>query len=199
MPQNIWVMLLIVILLITVAYSLYRSSLTKKYTNQLGELLVNKDFKTFDSMVNDPKVKKAVYPFNLDYMKLNSYMLRGDRRKIDAGFETFQKVNLNRKQKETIAVEGFTYYMGIRDKEKAKYFLDLMNQSSTNKAILDTSNEYYGIVYEGKTDKLEEMLLETEALPEEEKSFNEYLISVMYRTLGDKKKAEEYEKRYKSH
>lgn len=199
MPQNIWVMLLIVILLITVAYSLYRSSLTKKYTNQLGELLVNKDFKTFDSMVNDPKVKKAVYPFNLDYMKLNSYMLRGDRRKIDAGFETFQKVNLNRKQKETIAVEGFTYYMGIRNKEKAKYFLDLMNQSSTNKAILDTSNEYYGIVYEGKTDKLEEMLLETEALPEEEKSFNEYLISVMYRTLGDKEKAEEYEKRYKSH
>ena len=182
------------IVLVTIIVSFLIMQKRKRTLMNLAEALVRRDFKHFDQMISSDKIRKSLPAFNLDYLNLNRALLEKDTRKIDECFQVFDSVNLNASQKREIALSGFAYYLGRKDKEKCHHYLEMMENSNVSENIKAESREYYEVLFEKKTDGLDRLLAETEKLPEKERGPNEYLISVIYENLNDRKKADEYRK-----
>ncbi|MBQ6335093.1 MAG: hypothetical protein IJI46_08510 [Erysipelotrichaceae bacterium] len=190
-----YVILMLAVIILTLALSYYLSNRGKANGEKLAALLAKGDFKTFDAYCQDEKFVKQIQPFTLDYLKLNSYLLRSDKKKTEAVFEKLQKANLNRDQRRDVALKGFAYYLGLDDKQNTKYYLEEMEKTLVSEDILNNSRMYYDIIYEKKTDMLDSLLEECEQLEGEERAGNEQLIAIIYKNLGDDKKAREYERR----
>lgn len=193
MDLKIWIMLAVIVLTLAVSY--YFSNRGKANGEKLADMLAKGDFESFDRCVEDKSFTRQIAPFTLDYLKLNSYLLRSDKKKSEAAFEKLKTVSLNRSQRQELSLKGFAYYLASGDKKNTKYYLDQMEESLVDEDILKSSRMYYDIVYEKKTDMLEELLEQAKDLEGEERAGNEQLIAIIYKNLGDEKKAREYEKR----
>ena len=57
----------------------------------------------------------------------------------------------------------------------------------------------YAIIVEKKTDAMDSLLEEIEAIPESKRYMNETLIAMIYGKIGDKEKEEQYKKMARIH
>ena len=106
---------ILVFLLITVVSKVIREI----ELNQMLDLLNAKKYDEFDKLVESKLVKVVFDPFNIDYIKLNSYMLRNDESLIDKGFKRFDEVRLNKRQKDDVEMKAFSYYLSKGNNLKA--------------------------------------------------------------------------------
>ena len=185
-------MIYIIVAVIAVAIAtLIIQVLKRTQFNKLARALQTQDFETFDRMV-DSKLMKYLYPqFNLDYIKLNSYVMRGDEKKIDAGIQQLLNYKMSLKQKEDVYMKAFNYYVGAEKPGKAKQALDLV-KTLEHPAMEAEAQRIYDIFIVKKYNYIDEMLEAFETQPDDAKGITAYLLSVQYENKGDKEKANEY-------
>ena len=185
---------ILVFLLITVVSKVIREI----ELNQMLDLLNAKKYDEFDKLVESKLVKVVFDPFNIDYIKLNSYMLRNDESLIDKGFKRFDEVRLNKRQKDDVEMKAFSYYLSKGNNLKATEYYNRINDSQTNKMKKEV-DRLYSIYIKKESRYLEELLREVEQIDEKYRSADELLIAAMYSNLGDKKKEKEYRDLAESH
>lgn len=185
---------ILVFLLITVVAKVIREI----KLNQMLDLLNAKKYDEFDKLVENKLVKVVFDPFNIDYIKLNSYMLRNDESLIDKGFKRFDKVRLNKRQKDDVEMKAFSYYLSKGNNLKATEYYNRINDSQTNKMKKEV-DRLYSIYIKKESRYLEELLREVEQIDEKYRSADELLIAAIYSNLGDKKKEKEYRDLAESH
>ena len=178
-------------IVIAIGSSLVMNLMKKKIYNDLVESLQKQDYKTFDELIKSSKVKFFFPPFNIDYIKLNRYILAEDRNNTDKMFETLVKHRLNKKQKQEVYMKGFNYYISLDIKPKAKEFYDLVKTLDNAQIQRETDRLYDTYVLNGYK-YLDEMLDELDEVEETYRGPNEYLISLMYKNKGDEEKSKEY-------
>lgn len=182
----------IYVLIIVVSKSIMNHKL-----NQMIILLQNHRFSEFDQMMEKKIIKIVFNPFNIDFIKLNSYLIRDDAKRIDDAFANFDSVRLSSKQRDEIDLKAFNYYLFIDEKKAKKYYQNIEN-SKTNKMKKDVERLYD--IYILKSSRyLQTLLDETEKLEDKYKSANELLISEIYKNLGDTDKHKMYKELAERH
>lgn len=192
------VILVLIFILLAILFSITVKFVKKHYSTKIVRLLEERKFDEFDQLIETFIIKILFMPFNIDYMKLNSAILRDNKKMILQAFEKFEKHRLNHKQKSLIYMMAFNYYVSVEDQKYAKKYLNLVIDLKDEQMVKEATRIYD--IYIEKGDRyLEEILEETKNLPVEHRGVNEFLISIMYENKKDHKKAKEYRELSETH
>ena len=185
-----FVLLIAPVLIIIVAPFILRNI----YSRRLTKLLLSGDFAGFDKVIDSRICKMVIYPFNIEYMKLNKALMIGDEKDIDAAFAVFDTRKLNDKQKQAVYYNGFYYYVSKEDKGKSRKYRDaLLEMEDLPKEVKKEINDSYDININGSYELLDITLdkLSKTTNPEEKVKYL-IMIAKMYSNKGDDAKAKEY-------
>ena len=190
MDPKILIAIVIIIFVGDILLQAYRNKKRNDLFQKLSRLLIDKDYKTFDELIEAPETRKLFPAFNTAFFKLNEALLQDDAGKIDKAFDSFT-MNMNKAQKEALYRKGFYYYLGIEDKAKTdQYYEQLKQLNVKDQHILDVAYDTY--IKKGYT-YLEETLEQIKDFNDRQKMPYYALLSDMYKNKGEEDKAKEYE------
>ena len=191
MDPKILIAIVIIIFVGDILFQAYQNKKRNDLFQKLSKLLIDKDYKTFDELIEAPETRKLFPTFYTAFLKLNEALLQNDAKKIDKAFDSFA-MNMNKAQKEALYKKGFYYYLSIEDKTKTDRYYEQLKQLNVNdQHILDVTYDTYikkGYAY------LEETLQQIKDLDDRQKMPYYALLSDMYKNKGEEDKAKEYEK-----
>lgn len=180
-------------LILCIGYYYYISIRGKIILNKLSEYLIQRKFHEFDALVCSRQAGKYVKPFNLDFIRMNRDILSEDKKAAGSWLEHFRKVNMNERQKESVYLRLFFYFLATEDLDEAEECyrqLCSLKHITDRKTVMRTYDTYVekGFRYLKETE--EELL----SAPERNKPALEALLADMYANAGDEINAEKYRK-----
>lgn len=182
----------IVIAIIGTIPVIIRKKLLKNYLT----LLHNNDIKAIKDLMATKLAKICIPPFNREYLLLNAYLKLKDDKQIDTQVNNIiDHVPMNSKQKSALAKSVFYIYV---DKKNASMIDRLLEMVSTtndhalyrqmdmvNDTLISGGIKYYD---ELKSDLEDEEYTKNN----EDTPYLEFLLSVIYKNMGNESKSKEY-------
>lgn len=190
--MNAMLIVAIVIAIIGTIPVIIRKKLLKNYLT----LLQNNDIKAIKDLMATKLAKICIPPFNREYLLLNAYLKLKDDKQIDTQVNNIMNhVPMNSKQKSTLAKSVFYIYV---DKKNASMIDRLLEMVSTtndhalyrqmdmvNDTLISGGIKYYD---ELKSDLEDEEYTKNN----EDTPYLEFLLSVIYKNMGNESKSKEY-------
>ena len=190
--MNAMLIVAIVIAIIGTIPVIIRKKLLKNYLT----LLHNNDIKAIKDLMATKLAKICIPPFNREYLLLNAYLKVNDNKQIDTQVNNIMNhVPMNSKQKSTLAKSVFYIYV---DKKNASMIDRLLEMVSTtndhalyrqmdmvNDTLISGGIKYYD---ELKSDLEDEEYTKNN----EDTPYLEFLLSVIYKNMGNESKSKEY-------
>ena len=190
--MNAMLIVAIVIAIIGTIPVIIRKKLLKNYLT----LLQNNDIKAIKDLMATKLAKICIPPFNREYLLLNAYLKLKDDKQIDTQVNNIMDhVPMNSKQKSTLAKSVFYIYV---DKKNASMIDRLLEMVSTtndhalyrqmdmvNDTLISDGIKYYD---ELKSDLEDEEYTKNN----EDTPYLEFLLSVIYKNMGNESKSKEY-------
>lgn len=182
----------IVIAIIGTIPVIIRKKLLKNYLT----LLHNNNIKAIKDLMATQLAKICIPLFNREYLLLNAYLKVNDNKQIDTQVNNIMNhVPMNSKQKSTLAKSVFYIYV---DKKNASMIDRLLEMVSTtndhalyrqmdmvNDTLISGGIKYYD---ELKSDLEDEEYTKNN----EDTPYLEFLLSVIYKNMGNESKSKEY-------
>lgn len=190
--MNAMLIVAIVIAIIGTIPVIIRKKLLKNYLT----LLHNNDIKAIKDLMATQLAKICIPLFNREYLLLNAYLKVNDNKQIDTQVNNIMNhVPMNSKQKSTLAKSVFYIYV---DKNNASMIDRLLEMVSTtndhalyrqmdmvNDTLISGGIKYYD---ELKSDLEDEEYTKNN----EDTPYLEFLLSVIYKNMGNESKSKEY-------
>lgn len=190
--MNAMLIVAIVIAIIGTIPVIIRKKLLKNYLT----LLQNNDIKAIKDLMATKLAKICIPPFNREYLLLNAYLKLKDDKQIDTQVNNIMDhVPMNSKQKSALAKSVFYIYV---DKKNASMIDRLLEMVSTtndhalyrqmdmvNDTLISGGIKYYD---ELKSDLEDEEYTKNN----EDTPYLEFLLSVIYKNMGNESKSKEY-------
>lgn len=190
--MNAMLIVAIVIAIIGTIPVIIRKKLLKNYLT----LLQNNDIKAIKDLMATQLAKIYIPPFNREYLLLNAYLKLKDDKQIDTQVNNIMDhVPMNSKQKSALAKSVFYIYV---DKKNASMIDRLLEMVSTtndhalyrqmdmvNDTLISGGIKYYD---ELKSDLEDEEYTKNN----EDTPYLEFLLSVIYKNMGNESKSKEY-------
>ena len=198
MKDNWMLIAVIALSVVSVAISFIERKKRKDLMNELADLMMAGKFDEFDEKANSKKARRLIQPFNLDFMKLNSAVMNGDRKAADACFERFENVRLNVEQKSAVYMRGFYFYLAAEELKKAEEYYKKIGENRKEDQN-DEINRLYDTYVLGGIKYLKKTEDEWENASENNKPALEALLVKMYENKGDTKQIEKFTELLKSH
>ncbi|WP_288686958.1 hypothetical protein [uncultured Catenibacterium sp.] len=190
--MNAMLIVAIVIAIIGTIPVIIRKKLLKNYLT----LLHNNDIKAIKDLMATQLAKICIPPFNREYLLLNAYLKLKDDKQIDTQVNNIMDhVPMNSKQKSALAKSVFYIYV---DKKNASMIDRLLEMVSTtndhalyrqmdmvNDTLISGGIKYYD---ELKSDLEDEEYTKNN----EDTPYLEFLLSVIYKNMGNESKSKEY-------
>lgn len=127
----------IVIIILSVSLNIIKRLVRSYRLQQLLIALQEKDIVSFQKLVNS-KINLILFPrYNLEYIKLNGYLLEENSNMIEEQFKILNRYALSEEQKEDLLLKKLTYYTTIKSEkaiETLKIISDLEDVNFINKA-----------------------------------------------------------------
>lgn len=194
--MNAMLIVAIVIAIIGTIPVIIRKKLLKNYLT----LLQNNDIKAIKDLMATQLAKICIPPFNREYLLLNAYLKLKDDKQIDTQVNNIMDhVPMNSKQKSALAKSVFYIYVDkYVDKKNASMIDRLLEMVSTtndhalyrqmdmvNDTLISGGIKYYD---ELKSDLEDEEYTKNN----EDTPYLEFLLSVIYKNMGNESKSKEY-------
>ncbi|WP_440252405.1 hypothetical protein [Catenibacterium faecis] len=190
--MNAMLIVAIVIAIIGTIPVIIRKKLLKNYLT----LLQNNDIKAIKDLMATQLARICIPPFNREYLLLNAYLKLKDDKQIDTQVNNIMDhVPMNSKQKSALAKSVFYIYV---DKKNASMIDRLLEMVSTtndhalyrqmdmvNDTLISGGIKYYD---ELKSDLEDEEYTKNN----EDTPYLEFLLSVIYKNMGNESKSKEY-------
>lgn len=190
--MNAMLIVAIVIAIIGTIPVIIRKKLLKNYLT----LLQNNDIKAIKDLMATKLAKICIPPFNREYLLLNAYLKLKYDKQIDTQVNNIMDhVPMNSKQKSALAKSVFYIYV---DKKNASMIDRLLEMVSTtndhalyrqmdmvNDTLINGGIKYYD---ELKSDLEDEEYTKNN----EDTPYLEFLLSVIYKNMGNESKSKEY-------
>lgn len=190
--MNMAMKVMILAIIITVGIQIIFRLLSNKEFNHIVEMLDIGEYEELDKRLNSFYYKLIFQPFNLEYMKLNSYILQNDDNKVHEQFVNFTKYRLNEAQKSEVFAKVCSYFVTNGNKEYAKEALDKIDTLKDEK-IKSSSHMVYDTYINKGSKYLDDALKAIEETDGANRAMMQLLIAQMYKNKGDMAKAKEYE------
>ena len=163
--------------------------------DRLSILLDCKDWEQFDKVADSFLTKALVKHFDLESIKLNSYIMRKDTKKIDEQFDLLSKASKSDIKDINITVRGFEYYVYEKNRNKAAEYLSHLEKVA-DKSVTSFCKREYDILIDGATNYIPQLEKEIKESGGQKKYVLAYLLKLSYENDGNGKKAREIEKKY---
>ena len=177
----------------------YRSLQIKKISNNLIMLVAKKKYDELYELLETEKVKKYIPDFNRYYLGMNAGILQNRNDKTNYYFDLLLGRNLKESESKTVFMRGLQYFIAIADKKRCKICceeLQKLDMDSDTKKYLD---RIYNVMVLDKVDNLNDLLNEVKEDNSPEVFANEFLISTIYKNLGNEEKEKKYHKLAQNH
>ena len=175
--MNAMLIVAIVIAIIGTIPVIIRKKLLKNYLT----LLQNNDIKAIKDLMATQLAKICIPPFNREYLLLNAYLKVNDNKQIDTQVNNIiDHVPMNSKQKSALAKSVFYIYVDKKNASMIDRLLEMVNDTLISGGI-----KYYD---ELKSDLEDEEYTKNN----EDTPYLEFLLSVIYKNMGNESKSKEY-------
>lgn len=182
----------IVIAIIGTLPVIIRKKLLKNYLT----LLQNNDIKAIKDLMATQLAKICIPPFNREYLLLNAYLKLKDDKQIDTQVNNIiDHVPMNSKQKSALAKSVFYIYVDEKNASMIDRLLKMVSTTNdhalyrqmdmVNDTLISGGIKYYD---ELKSDLEDEEYTKNN----EDTSYLEFLLSVIYKNMGNESKSKEY-------
>lgn len=192
------ILMVIIAIILSIILVIGNQFIKVRKQNQMITCLQNGDYDGFFKTVDSFIVKFLIPRYNLEYLKLNAYILQGKEELIELQFDSLLAARKNKAQKEDITMKAFNYYVGVENKEKCTELMEEI-KTFTNERMVQEATIMYDVFILKQGNHIKEIEEMMEGLGDAEKGINEYLLSVQYANIGDKENAKKYEKLSKKH
>ena len=203
MNEKIFMCILIIVILILTGIEMYKSILfnkhKKKVVNKLLNLVVATKFDEFYEYIASDEVLEVIETYNINFLKLNIAQITENSKDFDSILAEFDNIKMTQKQKVELYLKAFSYYADIENKIKSRKYKNLILETSQDETQKIFVNRLYNIKIQKEAIYLDEIIEETNNLPEEKRGQNEYLISCMYHNLNDSQNEKKYMDLFKTH
>ena len=177
-------------------FSAHKHVRSEKDKYSVQALIENNDIKAIKDLMATQLAKICIPPFNREYLLLNAYLKLNDDKQIDTQVNNIMDhVPMNSKQKSALAKSVFYIYV---DKKNASMIDRLLEMVSTtndhalyrqmdmvNDTLISGGIKYYD---ELKSDLEDEEYTKNN----EDTPYLEFLLSVIYKNMGNESKSKEY-------
>lgn len=185
MDYKIILVAVVVMIVVFIATQYLKQSIFKKLLKNLQKGNFDIYFKTLDSFGC-----KYFYPvFNREYMRLNAYVIKGDKEKVEETFETLLRMRKAKKQELDVAIKAFYYFLDEGNKSKCQELLSILEKNG-NEAVLNECQIIYDILLCKETkyiDMMEEQLKDPECKGVNRGMFD-YMLGLQYSYMKNHKK-----------
>lgn len=182
----------IVIAIIGTIPVIIRKKLLKNYLT----LLQNNDIKAIKDLMATQLAKICIPPFNREYLLLNAYIKLKDDKQIDTQVNNIiDHVPMNSKQKSALAKSVFYIYVDEKNASMIDRLLEMVSTTNdhalyrqmdmVNDTLISGGIKYYD---ELKSDLEDEEYTKNN----EDTPYLEFLLSVIYKNMGNESKSKEY-------
>lgn len=158
---------------------------------QLLNCIKNQDVSRFSQIANSRLTKLLFPPYNIEYLKLNAFLLEGNEQEIDHQFTKMLDFNLGKTQRCDLLLKAYDYYLSKRNKKQCKSILKDI-KSLEEKELYQDALKCYLIIFEKSTKYVDEMESQLHSIDDKKKSYLEYLLSIQYENLGNSNKSNFY-------
>ena len=181
---------LLILFISLVDFFISRNKRKKKYI-ELTELLTEKDFNTFYEVVDSDETKKQISVFDVTYLKYVAAIMIKDSKRAFEEILKVEKITKTKKQKISIYIDAFYYFIDVDNKEAMKYCYERLKEY---KQFNTPENQlFYNVYCENRYDYLDETINAIETSPDSIDKVNLILlVSKMYKNKGDINKSKEY-------
>ena len=182
----------IVIAIIGTIPVIIRKKLLKNYLT----LLQNNDIKAIKDLMATKLAKICMPPFNREYLLLNAYLKLKDDKQIDTQVNNIMDhVPMSSKQKSALAKSVFYIYVDNKNASMIDRLLEMVSTTNdhalyrqmdmVNDTLISGGIKYYD---ELKSDLEDEEYTKNN----EDTPYLEFLLSVIYKNMGNESKSKEY-------
>lgn len=182
----------IVIAIIGTIPVIIRKKLLKNYLT----LLHNNDIKAIKDLMATQLANICIPPFNREYLLLNAYLKLKDDKQIDTQVNNIiDHVPMNSKQKSALAKSVFYIYVDEKNASMIDRLLEMVSTTNdhalyrqmdmVNDTLISGGIKYYD---ELKSDLEDEEYTKNN----EDTPYLEFLLSVIYKNMGNESKSKEY-------
>lgn len=190
--MNAMLIVAIVIAIIGTIPVIIRKKLLKNYLT----LLQNNDIKAIKDLMATKLAKICIPPFNREYLLLNAYLKLKDDKQIDTQVNNIMDhVPMNSKQKSALAKSVFYIYVDNKNASMIDRLLEMVSTTNdhalyrqmdmVNDTLISGGIKYYD---ELKSDLEDEEYTKNN----EDTPYLEFLLSVIYKNMGNESKSKEY-------
>nr|WP_279079431.1 hypothetical protein [Catenibacterium mitsuokai] len=190
--MNAMLIVAIVIAIIGTVPVIIRKKLLKNYLT----LLHNNDIKAIKDLMATQLAKICIPPFNREYLLLNAYLKLKDDKQIDTQVNNIiDHVPMNSKQKSALAKSVFYIYVDEKNASMIDRLLEMVSTTNdhalyrqmdmVNDTLISGGIKYYD---ELKSDLEDEEYIKNN----EDTPYLEFLLSVIYKNMGNESKSKEY-------
>ena len=184
------VIIFVILTIIMLAMQVYKPLQIKKISNNLIMLVTKKKYDELYESLESEKVKKYIPDFNRFYLGMNAGILQNNNEKATQYFDLLLNCNLKEAENKTVFMRGLQYFVAMADKKRCKICCEELQ-----KLEMDSDTKKYL----GKVDSLNELLDEIKDDNSPEVFANEFLISTIYKNLGNEDKEKQYQKLAQDH
>lgn len=190
--MNAMLIVAIVIAIIGTIPVIIRKKLLKNYLT----LLQNNDIKAIKDLMATQLANICIPPFNREYLLLNAYLKLKDDKQIDTQVNNIiDHVPMNSKQKSALAKSVFYIYVDEKNASMIDRLLEMVSTTNdhalyrqmdmVNDTLISGGIKYYD---ELKSDLEDEEYTKNN----EDTPYLEFLLSVIYKNMGNESKSKEY-------
>lgn len=190
--MNAMLIVAIAIAIIGTIPVIIRKKLLKNYLT----LLQNNDIKAIKDLMATKLAKICMPPFNREYLLLNAYLKLKDDKQIDTQVNNIMDhVPMNSKQKSALAKSVFYIYVDNKNASMIDRLLEMVSTTNdhalyrqmdmVNDTLISGGIKYYD---ELKSDLEDEEYTKNN----EDTPYLEFLLSVIYKNMGNESKSKEY-------
>lgn len=196
----------IVLIIVVIAAGIlwiFPKVMKQRIYKKMTEALANKEYEKLEEILDGFWCTFSYKPYNREFMRLTAYTMQGDKKKIEAQFDSmFQKLRMSTKQKLPLAKRAFYFYLETSQFEKAHDMLTLCKEDP-NGNELHVMQMMYDILAEKKSNHIQEIKASLDQLKKQKEVLNkesnrvkigvyEYLIGLQYHYLQNKKTSRSY-------
>ena len=190
--------IIVVAVILSIVFSITLKVLKERRMQRLVACIRQKDTERFLNLAQSRFTRFLFPPYNIEYLKLNAYLMEEDTEKIDAQFDKMLQFHLSKEQDQDLTMKAFNYYLGAENRKKTRELLTRI-KGFEEKELTKEAQKLYDILIEKSTSYIADMEKQLADADEENKVFLEFLLYMQYKNAYNTTKADVYRSLYQQH
>lgn len=180
---SIGILLLLIVLFSILRYLKQKSILRRIQTQNFSKL---------EEELDSITTRMLIKPYNRENIRLNLYLMKRDKKKINKQFERLYPILKNPLQNQEFLTKMFQHYLFEQDEKRCKKLLDAIQESIQQASILHETQTLFQIFFEDSFAYIDEMKQKMKEMKDEQKAMCAYYISLQYENKKDEYHAQKY-------